>query len=80
MVECGCWAVVVVCGRPGMFVVVEVTCGRRGGRWLLRWWLWDEEESCVTICDACDFWIRTARALTNALTPKFALSILYTIL
>ena len=55
MVECGCWAVVVVCGRPGMFVVVEVTCGRCGGRWWLRWWLWDEEGSRVTICDMCDF-------------------------
>ena len=33
MVECGCWAVVVVCGQLGMFVVVEVTCGQRGGRW-----------------------------------------------
>ena len=74
-------AVVVVCGRPRMFVVVEVTCGRRGGRWLLRWWLWDEVEgSRVTVCDACDFWITNARALTNALAPKFALSIPYTIL
>ena len=55
MVKCDCWAVVVVCGQPGMFVVVEVTCGRRGGRWLLRWWLGDEEGSCVTVCDVCDF-------------------------
>ena len=31
MVECGCWVVVMVCGRPGMFVVVEVMCGRHGG-------------------------------------------------
>ena len=59
MVECGCWVVVVVCGQPGMFVVVEVTCGRRGGRWWLRWWLWDEEGSHVTVCDACDFGSRT---------------------
>ena len=51
MVDCGCWAVVVVCGRPGMFVVVEVICGQRGG----RWWLWDEEGSRVTVCDTCDF-------------------------
>ena len=28
-------AVVVVCGRPGMFVVVGVTSGRRGGTPLL---------------------------------------------
>ena len=74
VVECGCWAVVMVCGQPGMFVVVEVTCGRRGSRWWLRWWLWDEEGSRVTVCDACDFWI------TLALVPKFALSIPYTIL
>ena len=59
MVECGCWAVVVVCGWPGMFVVVEVTCGQRGGRWWLRWWLWDEEGNRVTICDVCDFGSRT---------------------
>ena len=38
-----CQAVVVVCGRPGMFVVVGVTSGRRSGRPLLSWWLWDEE-------------------------------------
>ena len=56
-----------------MFVVVEVTCGQRGGRWLLRW-LWDEG-SRVTVCDTCDFWI------TNALAPKFALfySVYYTV-
>ena len=52
MVEGGCWAVLMVCGWPGMFVVVDVMCGRCGGRWL-----WDEEGSHVTICDACDFWI-----------------------
>ena len=46
-----CQAVVVVCGRPGKFVVVGVTSGRRGGRPLLSWWLWDEEGSRVTICD-----------------------------
>ena len=46
-----CQAVVVVCGWPGMFVVVGVTSGRRGGRPLLCWWLWDEEGSRVTICD-----------------------------
>ena len=46
-----CQAVVVVCGRPGMFVVVGVTSGRRSGRPLLSWWLWDEEVSHVTICD-----------------------------
>ena len=60
MVECGCWAVVVVCGWPGMFVVVEVTCGQRGGRWWLWWWLWDDEGSRVTVCDVCDFWITNA--------------------
>ena len=36
-------AVVVVCGRPGMFVVVGVTSRRRGGTPLLSWWLWDAE-------------------------------------
>ena len=46
-----CQAVVVVCGWPGMFVVVGVMSGRRGGRLLLGWWLWDEEGSCLTICD-----------------------------
>ena len=62
MLECGCWAVVMVCGRLGLFVVVEVMCGRRGG----RWWLWDEEGSCVTVCDTCDFWITNARACARA--------------
>ena len=42
-----CQAVVVVCGRPGMFVVVGVTSGQCGGRRLLSWWLWDEEGSSV---------------------------------
>ena len=46
-----CQAVVMVCGRPGTFVVVGVTSGQRGGRPLLGWWLWDEEGSRVTICD-----------------------------
>ena len=46
-----CQVVVVVCGRPGMFMVVGVTSGRHGGRPLLSWWLWDEEGSSVTICD-----------------------------
>ena len=42
-----CQAVVVVCGRPEMFVVVGVTSRRRGGTPLLSWWLWDEEgKSC----------------------------------
>ena len=50
-----CQAVVVVCGRPGTFVVVGVTSGQCGGRPLLSWWLWDEEGRCVTICDTCDF-------------------------
>ena len=53
----GCQAVVVVCGRPGMFVVVGVAWGWHGGRLLWRWWLWDEEGRHVTFCDACDFWI-----------------------
>ena len=42
-----CQAVVVVCGRPGMFVVLGVTSPRCGGMPLLSWWLWDEEgKSC----------------------------------
>ena len=69
MVECGCWVVVVVCGQPGMFVVVEVMCGRHCGRWLLRWWLWDEEGSCVTICDTCDFWITNSCSCPNLHCP-----------
>ena len=69
----GLWAAADVCGGRGYV-------GRRGGRWLLRWWLWDEEGSRVTVCDACDFWITNVRTLTNALVPKFALSIPYTIL
>ena len=71
-----CQAVVVVCGWPGMFVVVGVTSGRHGDRPLLSWWLWDEEGSRVTICDTCDFGINI---LTHArdrawitLAPKFA--------
>ena len=40
-----------------MFVVVGVMSGQHGGRPLLRWWLWDEEGRCVTICDVCDFCI-----------------------
>ena len=61
-----CQAVVVVCGWPGTFVVVGVTSGRRGGRPLLSWWVWDEEGRCVTICDTCDFGINVptrARAI-----------------
>ena len=53
----GCQAVVMVCGQPGMFMVVGVACGQHGGRPLWRWWLWDEEGRCVTLCDVCDFWI-----------------------
>ena len=49
-----CQAVVLVCGRPGMFVVVGVMSRRCGGMLLLSWWLLDEEESRVTICDTCD--------------------------
>ena len=44
--DVGVWLlcfVVMVCGWPGMFVKVGVTSGRRGGRLLWRWWLWDEE-------------------------------------
>ena len=61
-----CQAAVVVCGRPGTFVVVGVTSGRRGGRLLLGWWLWDEEGSCVTICDnvTSESTFRRARAIT----------------
>ena len=60
-----CQAVVVVCGRPGTFVVVGVTSGRRGGRPLLSWWLWDEEGSRVTICDnvTSESTFRRARAI-----------------
>ena len=57
MVKCGCGVLVMVCGWPGMFVVVEVKCGQHGGRWL-----WDEEGSHVAICDACDFWIMNVHA------------------
>ena len=63
----GCQAVVVVCGRPGMFVVAGVACGQRGGRLLWRWWLWDEEGRHVTLCDMCDFGINVrmrARTIT----------------
>ena len=74
-------AVVVVCGRPGMFVVVGVTSPRRGGTPLLSWWLWDEEGSRVTICDTCDFGINVpTRARDRAwitLAPKF---VAYTVL
>ena len=65
VVFCG-QAVVVVCGRPGMFMVVGVTSGRRGGRPLLSWWLWDEEGSCVTICDnvTSESTLRRVRAIT----------------
>ena len=74
VVFCG-QAVVVVCGRPGMFMVVGVMSGRRGGRPLLSWWLWDEEGSRVTICDTCDFGINVlTRARDCAwimLAPKF---------
>ena len=44
-------------GRPRMFVVVGVMSGQRGGKPLLRWWLWDEEGRHVTVCDMCDFQI-----------------------
>ena len=45
-----CWAFTVIhlCGRGGHW-------WRRGGRAELRWWLWDEERRCFTICDMCDF-------------------------
>ena len=62
-----CQAVVVVCGWPGMFVVVGVTSGRRGGRPLLSWWLWDEERSCVTICDNVTSELTFRRACVIAL-------------
>ena len=60
-----CQVVVVVCGRPGTFVVVGVTSGRRGGRLLLGWWLWEEEGSRVTICDnvTSESTLRRARAI-----------------
>ena len=60
-------------------------CGGGGYVWA-TWWqvvvevvVWDEEGSRVTVCDARDFWITNARALTLvlALAPKF---IPYTIL
>ena len=65
VVFCG-QVVVVVCGRPGMFMVVGVTSGRHGGRPLLSWWLWDEEGSRVTICDnvTSESTFRRARAMT----------------
>ena len=53
----GCQAVVMVCGWPGMFVVVGVACGQRGGRPLWRRWLWDEEGRHVPLCDMCDLGI-----------------------
>ena len=52
------WAFVIVCGWPGLLVVVEVTCGQHGGMvqlWWLSWWLWDEDRRCVTICSICEF-------------------------
>ena len=76
-----CQAVVVVCGRPETFVVVGVMSGRRGGKPLLSWWLWDEEGSRVTVCDTCDFGINVlTRARDHAwitLAPKF---VAYTVL
>ena len=79
MVERGCWAVVVVCGRPGMFVVVEVTCGRRGGRWWLRWWCGMKKEAVSPFVTRVILDHERARALTLMLLllPKF---IPYTIL
>ena len=60
-----CQVVVVVGGWPGAFVVVGVTSGRRGGRPLLGWWLWEEEGSRVTICDnvTSESMFRCARAI-----------------
>ena len=73
-----CQVVVVVCGRPGMFMVVGFTSGRHGGRPLLSWWLWDEEGSHVTICDTCDFGMMHVRDRAwITLTPKF---VAYTVL
>ena len=76
-----CQAVVVVCGWPGMFVVVGVTSGRRGGRPLLSWWLWDDEGSLVTICDTCDFGINVPTHAHDrawfTLAPRF---VVYTVL
>ena len=76
-----CQAVVIVCGQPGTFVVVGVTSGRRGGRLLLSWWLWDEEGRCVTICDPCYFGINVPMCMRDhawiTLAPKF---VAYTVL
>ena len=76
-----CQAIVVVCGQPGMFVVVGVTSLRRGGTLLLSWWLWDEEGSLVTICDTCDFGINVPTHARDrawfTLAPKF---VVYTVL
>ena len=72
-----------VCGRPGLLVVVEVTCGRRGGTaqsWWLRWWLWDEERRRVTICDACEFGSTFERARVITLTREFVVYITCTAL
>ena len=63
VVEFCCQAVVLVCGQPGMFMVGGVMSGQCGGRPLLSWWLWDEEGSCVTICDMCDFGIKVPLCL-----------------
>ena len=67
-------------GRPGIFVVVGVTSGRRGGRPLLSWSLWDEG-SRVTICDTCDFGINAPTCASDrawiTLAPKF---VAYTVL
>ena len=58
-------------GHRGLWAASDVrgggvTCRRRGGRLLWRWWLWEEERSRVTVCDACDFGstFERARAIT----------------
>ena len=64
-----------VVSQLSCFVVVEVMCGRRGGRPLLRWWLWEEEGSCVTLCDVCDCWINVQMCVhVIILVPKFVVS------
>ena len=47
-----------VCGRPGLVVVVGVSCRPCGGKahsWGLRWWSWDGQRSYVTVCHVSDF-------------------------
>ena len=64
-----------ICGGGG-----GATCGQCGGRLLLRWWLWEEEGSCVTVCDACDFGSMFECMCVIMVTPKFVVYITCTVL